>query len=299
MNSSKSLFSINRRTVGRWSLAIAILPLLAASSHAALSTPAKSAASIATADDKRNAFALGYVLENSHQSAFEFIDAVKKLRDVNDDAQAGSMVDSLTVRGEAVRRQEYDSFRRATDLLKKLHAATASISWAEHTATGLAHPIEKGPRGVESEELVTEHLSAIIDETGRVQKEMLGALVHVLPGVRSRYGASAVWAFDAGTFDAKVKHWSGDVADIPLLRKEAAHLVSKEPAGTPADVDGALRAILPGDSLPTLQKGRGNLSALLPESSIHEAAVALRAVPDILSANYNAVDLVKQTDDVK
>lgn len=264
---------------------------------AAAQVPSTAAAPSANAPtpEEVEAFALGYALEYSHQRSFVFLDDVKQLRDINDDQRAGEMVDSLTTQGETVRRLEADALGRASKLMTALRLTPKAVNWADKTVVRLNKSIDPSPKGISSEELVTEHLSAIIDETGSVQTDMIQMLGYTLPDLRDKQGSSVVWAFDAGTYDAKVSLWTGDVADIPMLRSDAQHIVDKEPAATAADLDSALRAVLPPTGpLPSLQKGSGNLSALLPGTTIGPAGVALRALPAVLTTHYQATDLAKE-----
>ena len=265
--------------------AVAVLAALGLASAAHATTPPRPVTT-----DAANAFAAGYVLEYSHLKAFEFVDAVKQLRDVDDDAKAGKMVQDLNVQGEAVRKLEADTYTQASALLKALNAPAKTIDWLDKTAGGLREPADKkAPTGVISDELAVEKLTAIVDETGRVQGKLIDNLALLGPALRSR-SVDTLWAFDAGTYDAKVTLWSGSAADIPMLRKEATHLVARETLSTPVDVQSALQAVIPS-GVPDLTKSHGNLSSIMPNGNLDQAALALHALPDVLNARYGATAL--------
>ena len=263
--------------------------------HAA-PTPATSTPVVLGMDDNHNAFALGYVLEYSHLQAFRFIDDVKLLRDINDDGKAGAMVQDLNVRGEQLRKLEADTLRRAANCLDKLHGPQTSIDWATKTADSLGKPADKAPQGIISDELAVEKLTAIIDETGRVQKELLDNVAEIDPVLGAR-SLEALWAFNAGTYDAKLHLWNGDPADMPQLRKEANHLVANEPPSVPVGIGSALKVVAGTETgLPSLQKGTGNLSTLLPSHGDAGAGPTVNFLANALTANYDASALVRELD---
>ena len=269
-------------------IAIATLALCSTSAIADPSTPSQQAV---------DAFALGYGLEYSHLRAFAFLDDVKQLRDVSDETAGDKMVASLTVQGEGIRKLEADAFGRASVILTRLDVSGKASRWADKSVAGLGRSVDPAPKGIISNELVQEHLANIIDETGRMQNEMLEMLAYAVPELRKKQGDAVLWAFNAGNYDAKVALWNGDIADIPMLRRDARHIIDKEPADTPADLDKALRDVLPPNDMPSLQKDSGNLSSLLPGGSVGPAGIALHNLPGVLTTRYAAVDLAKQFDD--
>jgi len=258
--------------------------------HADTTAPTTRTASV----DEVNAFALGYALEFSHMQAYQFIDEVKTLRDVDDDVKAGAMVHDLAAKGEVLRSLEADTFRRGSELTQSLQGPHGSVKWMDKTSAALRKPADKAPRGIVSDELAVEHLSAIIDETGRVQKEMLDNVAAIEPALEAR-SPEARWAFDAGTYDAKIHLWNGFVADLPMLNKEATHLTRTAPASTPVAVTAGLRLVAGDGSLPSLQKGKGNLATLLPSGN-ENIALNLHGLFNTLNDEYNAFDLVAALD---
>jgi hypothetical protein len=251
------------------------------------------------AQNARDAFALGYCLEYMRLHAGGFVASVTELKRVNDDNLAGDMVSSLITSGEALRRLEGDTLGRSATLIQKLGASQKAHDWAELNAAQLAHPIAIPPKRTDtpSKEL-TDHLAAIIDDTSRIQKELLDQIPTLTTSIQVSDGNEAVWSTDLGSYTAELSLWNGDTTFLKGLQASAKRLADGEPADVPADVDKALRSIVPSSpTLPTLQKGSGNLSALLP-SHINEGTVAaLRAAPGDLLDRYEAKDLSAALED--
>jgi len=262
---------------------------LSTTAHADTPAPTRTASV-----DEVNAFALGYALEYSRLQAYQFIDEVKILRDIDDDVKAGAMVQDLAAKGEVLRSLEADTYRRGSELSQSLQGPRNASKWMDKTAAALRKPADKAPRGIVSDELAVEHLSAIIDETGRVQKEMLENVVLLEPALEAR-SPEARWAFDAGTYDAKIHQWNGFAADLPMLNKEATHLTKTAPASIPVAITAGLRLVAGDGSLPSLQKGKGNLATLLPGGN-ENIAMNLHSLFNTLNDQYNAYDLIAALD---
>ena len=279
----------------RGALAGAFLLLAcAAITHADTPAPVSSTPTRAASVDEVNAFALGYALEYSHLQAFAFVDEVKSLRNVDDDTKAGAMVQDLAAKGEVLRSLESDTYRRGAELTQTLQGPRNASRWLEKTAAALRKPADKAPRGIVSDELAVEHVSAILDETGRVQKEMLENVVLLEPALEAR-SPEARWAFDAGTYDAKIHLWNGFSADLPMLNKEATHLTKTAPVSTPVAITAGLRLVAGDGTLPSLEKGKGNLASLLPGGD-ENIAKNLHGLFNTLNDQYNAYDLVAALD---
>jgi hypothetical protein len=250
---------------------------------------------------ERDAFTLGYCLGYSRIKAYNFLDSVKSLQDATSDASGGAMVSNLIDQGEATRRLEAETFRRAAALIHALNGPAKSEQWAKDNAAALIHPFAIPPkRGDTPASRLTDHLTAIIDDTSTVQKGLVDMLANLEPALQATDGVSASWSVDAGSFTAKVSFWDGSPDSESSLESDARQLVEAEPAGTPAAVDKALRAIIPPPpSQVTIGTGTGNLANLLPSHANQVAAMGLQAEPGALLNAYGASDTAEALDQVQ
>jgi hypothetical protein len=266
------------------------------------SSPTPPAASQIDSDS----FALGFSLEFTHQRALGFVASVHQLSKVSDNDLAADVVRDLINRGEANRRLEADALGRSAQMIHRLNGSAKVQQWAEQNAAALIKPFEiKSTRTSTEESLLTDHLTAIIDDTSRVQKELLDNLSPLIMSVKIANGESAIWTCHLGSFAADAYMSAGTAADTKLLQAAAKELVSTEPAATalspqsPAvpEADKIIQPILPTPAdVPALNSGSGNLSSLLPSKELQAAATAIRAAPAQLFQLYDAVETVKALD---
>jgi len=244
---------------------------------------------------ERDAFALGYCMEYSRLKALEFTTSVRELSRVTDDGLGGAMVASLVKRGEELRRLESDALGRSAQLLHSLNGSQRVEDWMRQNAAALAQPFKITPKRTDTEDQVnTAHLTAIIDDTGRVQKELQAQLSTIDVSVQVSDGPAPVWSEAVGSYVARIDVWTADEANIKSLQQNAQVLVAGEPPNAPQDADQVLRSIQPDTpQLPALQPGAGNLAALLPTRAEHTTSDALHKAPGALLDIFDANDVVK------
>lgn len=258
---------------------------------------------------QKNAFALGYCLQYSTLHATDFIASVRQLGLVDNDKAAGAMVQDLIQRGEAVRALQSAAFEKAASLIQTLQGPVKLREWTQKNSQNLKRPVSISrssqkvnntswrpmkPSDMEEEE-VTAHLMSIIDETGRVQKELAQMLAKGIKATEFADGADAVFSINLGVYTARLGAWGGSSAQARVLQSDARRMADAQPAGTPPDVDRLLRtAASDKQGVPTPKQGAGNLSSLLPDRLAPHITANLRATPVALLNLYQAAEIDKE-----
>lgn len=196
---------------------------------------------------QRRAFALGYALRAGEDGPMALLDAVKKLRDVDDDSLAGVAVARLARDVPASRRRQQAAYHEVSLLLAGMGAPATLRGWAAGTDAGLAAPL---PLSAEEASLAktepdTALLLARIDEVRAVRATTDARKPLLSAWLKLSGGGVALWTADVGRYAFDLFVDAAASGDSSRTVSGARLLLARAPRDSSADVRDALAALVP------------------------------------------------------
>ena len=190
------------------------------------------------------AFALGYALRNADAQALRFTQAVKTLKNIDDDQAAGAEVAHLAEQAGHLRKTEAECYTQIAGLP---NVSSDVRQWAEDTAAGFRAPLilSDEERKTARTEPATATVLAELNEL-RAAKEAADAHQSaLLVELKMSGDKDALWAADMGTLAADLNLTAHGQAATAVSVLTVRRLLQAAPAGTPFDVLESLALLAP------------------------------------------------------
>jgi len=200
-----------------------------------------------TPKGQAQAFALSYALRDANAQALRFTQAVKTLKDVDDDQTAGAEVAHLAEQAARLRKTEAECYAQAARLLSSMGAAPDLRAWAGQAASGFRAPLilEDDAKQLAKAEPATATVLAELKEL-RAVKETADAHQSALTTELKLSGdKDALWAADMGSLAADLDLSARGETQTAISVLSVRRLLQAAPSGTPFDVLESLALLAP------------------------------------------------------
>ncbi len=238
---------------------------------------------------QRRAFALGYALRAAEDSPTALLDAVKKLKDMDDDKLAGMDVSRLSRDVPDSRQRQQAAYHALALLLAGMGAPTTLRDWAAGTAAGLTAPpaFSREEAALAKTEPDTALLLARLDEVRAVRATTEARKPLLSAWLKLSGGGIALWTADTGRYAYDLYMDTAAYGNSSRTVSGARLLLARAPLDSPAGVREALAALVPrGGNLQNL--------ATVPAEGLNAEQRASSL--GLILGTYNADPLSKKLD---
>ncbi len=254
-----------------------------------IAVPVQAAPGPATPPAQTAAFRLGFALQAPAAQTETYLQAVKGLKDIPDDAQAANEVSKLAAQSADLRAKEARAYAQAALLLHALGASPKLQTWASDTSRRLATPLalSKDAQRDASSDTDTATVMGTIDEAQDIKTAADKWMPSLLNWLKVTLGQPGVWADALGNMTAGLDAAVGSGRSLYLSRSEPMKLADTSPPGTPTAALLALNDLAPP---------RGNLAPLIQLPPTPISAQELARPRETLLSAYGAKPLAEAID---
>lgn len=236
------------------------------------------------------AFQLGFALQTPATQTEEFLQAVKRLKDIGGDAQnASSAVAKLAKQSEALRGIEARSYGQASLMLHAMGAPPSIQTWAATSEKRLAGPLilSKESKKYARADPNTAAVMAAIDEAQAIKNSNDGQMSSITQWLKLSQGTDALWAFAVGGLAAGMHSAVAAKESLALSRSDIMRLRYSAPTGTASNILSALSSLSPKV---------GNLAGLVRLPATEFSAKELQGPQAAILRAYSAENLANIID---